>query len=175
MMRILLSVAAAAALALVTGNAAEASGRGPSGHSSGHSFGRSYGGYRNFVHRGHSFRSHYYERSYRGWSRYCWFPSYRCYGYYCPTQSCWYYYCGTQSCYLPVSYMSTFAPTPVNLNTNQNQNQNQNTNVNVNVVGGPGLPAGAAPVAVAPPLPVGATPLQAGGPVGPVGPMPPAP
>jgi hypothetical protein len=155
MLRILFSVAAATVLALVSGSAVQADGHGHSSHS--------YGGHRTFYHQGHSYHSHYYERSYRGWSRYCWFPSYRCYGYYCPTQYCWYYWCGSQSCYLPVSYIRTFVPTPVNVN----QNQNQNTNVNVNVVGGSGLPVGATPLAGVPqfptggPVPVGVAPVAA--------------
>src|ERR1043165_10207636 len=53
-------------------------------------------------------RSH--NRGYRGWSHYCWFPSYRCYGYYSPTDACWYYWYGPGNCYLPVSEMENKPP-----------------------------------------------------------------
>jgi mono/diheme cytochrome c family protein len=134
MLRILLCAAAVTVLALSGGSAVEAY---RPDHSS-----YSHGGHRTFYHQGHSFYSHYYEHGYRGWSQYCWFPSYRCYGYYCPTRRCWYYWYSSENCYLPVSYMSTFVPAPVNFN----QNQNQSTNVNLKVNGGSGLPVGATPL-----------------------------
>jgi hypothetical protein len=107
-------------------------------------------GNRTFTSHGRSFSCNTFSRSYNGWSRYCWFPSYGCYGYYCPTDYSWYFYSGTYACYLPVTYINTIAPTPVNANANANANVNTNVNVNVN-----GLPAGATqlPVGVVPPLP----------------------
>ena len=122
--------------------------------------GSPHGGTRTFQHNGHSYQTHYYHSSYRGWSSYCWFPHYRSYGYYCPTQCCWYYYYPQQYCYVPVQYISQLPPT-VNQNTNQNTNQNVNVNTNiVNSNGGPALPVGATP------LPVGGQQLPPGG-VGP--------
>src|SRR5690348_8542635 len=50
---------------------------------------------------GRASHSHFYRSSYRGWSSYCWFPRYRCYGYYCPTASCWYYWYPQYNCYMP--------------------------------------------------------------------------
>jgi hypothetical protein len=119
----------------------EALGAGPNSGGSGSR--GSHGSYRSFSSHGRSFSSHTYGSSYRGWSRYCWFPGYSCYGYYSPTDYCWYYYSATYSCYLPVTYMSTIAPA-VNTNTNTNTNTNVNTNVNVNANG---LPAGATALA----------------------------
>jgi hypothetical protein len=55
---------------------------------------------------GHKFR----HRHYRTWNRYCWFPQYRCYGYYCPDDGVWYYWYGPDNCYLPVSDMATYPP-----------------------------------------------------------------
>lgn len=111
--------------------------------------GSSYGGTRTFEHNGRSYSSHYYRSSYRGWSSYCWYPRYGCYGYYCPTQSCWYYWYPQSNCYLPVTYLPTFTPTPLSANANQNTN----VNTNISVAGGPALPAGATAV------PAGATPF----------------
>jgi len=54
--------------------------------------------------------NHYRDRGYRGWSRYCWFPDYRCYGYYCPDDGVWYYWYGPRNSYLPVSEMATNPP-----------------------------------------------------------------
>jgi hypothetical protein len=107
--------------------------------------------YRTFNSHGRNFSFRTYDRGYSGWSRYCWFPSYSCYGYYSPTDSSWYYYSGQYSCYMPVSYMSTFAPATVNANANANANANTNTNTNVNInttglpVGGTAIPAGVVP------------------------------
>jgi hypothetical protein len=105
--------------------------------------------HRTFSFQGRSFSTRTYSRSYTGWSRYCWFPGYRCYGYYCPTDYCWYFYSPTNSCYVPVTYLGQVAPEVVNTNANLNTNSNVNTNINVNTNG---LPVGATalPVGVAP-------------------------
>jgi hypothetical protein len=108
-----------------------------------------YGSSMKFSHQGHSYSFHGYPSSYRSWSSYCYFPSYRCYGYYCPTQCCWYYYYPQQSCYVPVQYIGQLPPT---VNQNTSQNTNQNVNVNTNIVNSNGTPA----------LPPGATPLPVG-------------
>jgi hypothetical protein len=54
----------------------------------------------------HGYKSH----SYHGWSRYCWFPNYGCYGYYCPDDDTWYYWYGPGNCYRPVSDMASNPP-----------------------------------------------------------------
>src|SRR5262245_33766170 len=48
------------------------------------------------------------------WTRCCWFPQFRCCGYFCPDDGCWYYYCGSRRCYLPVSYMNMCPPDSTN-------------------------------------------------------------
>jgi hypothetical protein len=75
--------------------------------------------------------------SYNSWSQRCWFPQHNCYGYYCPQRACWYYFYQPFNRYLPVQYMSQFAPV-------QNQNININTNVNSNA--NVALPPGATAV-----------------------------
>jgi hypothetical protein len=90
-----------------------------------------------FVHLHRGYHIHY-----RGWTRYCWFPTYRCYGYFCPTALCWYYWYAPQQCYLPISYVTTYPPTPT-------------TGVTVNVTG----TSGGVPTTALPP---GATPLPSG-------------
>jgi hypothetical protein len=140
-MSVALGLAALVAVT-VSGDVAQAHG----GHGRGHEMGRM----RHFEHRGRHYHFHSYGREYRGWSRYCWFPQYRCYGYYCPTRTCWYYYSTTYTCYVPCTYMTTLAPTAVDTNTNTNVNVNVNNNNNNNV---------SAPVAG---LPTGATALAPG-------------
>jgi len=49
-------------------------------------------------------------RGYNGWTRYSWFPGYRCYGYYSPDDSLWYYWYGPGNRYLPVSEMASYPP-----------------------------------------------------------------
>jgi hypothetical protein len=49
-------------------------------------------------------------RNYRGWTRYCWFPSYGCYGYYSPDDNAWYYWYGPENQYRPVSDMQMYPP-----------------------------------------------------------------
>jgi hypothetical protein len=135
---------------------------------------KSFGGMKSFHHNGKDYRFHHYDRYYHGWSRYCWFPSYHCYGYFCPQERCWYYYSNSYSCYMPVSYITVFTPTPCtapvgvaqtaptpvplppeNLNVNVNTNVNNNANANAVVLPGgiPALPGGAVaiPSGVTPP------------------------
>lgn len=88
-------------------------------------------------------RIHYYDCHYRGWSRYCWLPVYRTYGYFCPRARCWFYYCPSRRCYLPIQYIDRFAPVVVNINNGA-------------------VPAPAATGPVTPALPPGAQPLPAG-------------
>jgi hypothetical protein len=55
---------------------------------------------------------HFHVRGYRGWVSRCWFPGYRCYGYYCGEDQAWYYWYAPLNEYLPISYMSIYPPTP---------------------------------------------------------------
>jgi hypothetical protein len=77
-------------------------------HGGGHGPMRGYGVRRGYVggRHGNVFR----HRGYRNWNRYCWFPRYRCYGYFCPDDGLWYYWYGPSNCYLPVSDMETSPP-----------------------------------------------------------------
>jgi hypothetical protein len=54
--------------------------------------------------------SRYRSRDYRGWTRYCWFPRYGCYGYYSPDDDAWYYWYGPDNRYRPVSDMDSYPP-----------------------------------------------------------------
>ncbi|MGF1580160.1 MAG: hypothetical protein ACFCD0_12425 [Gemmataceae bacterium] len=96
----------------------------------------------------HGNRVPFYSVGYRGWSRRCYFPRYRCYGYFCPQRHCWYYFHRNYNCYLPTRFIEQFPPV--------NINQNTNVNVNQNIVNSPGaaLPPGAVTV------PGGAGPIQ---------------
>jgi hypothetical protein len=69
--------------------------------------------YRTFHHRGRDYHVRYYPRHYRGWLRYCWFPRYRCYGYLSPDDNAWYFYSPQNEGFMPVEYMNTFTPPPV--------------------------------------------------------------
>jgi hypothetical protein len=80
-------------------------------------------------------------RGYLGWIRYCYFPQYRCYGFYCATG--WYYWYAPLNNYLPIQYMAQYPPTPLAVN------------------GGPLV--GTTPGAADPSLPPGATPVPGGG------------
>ncbi len=132
------------------------------GHGKGSSHGHPVGGFnhhngshhwgtKSFHYHGHNYNFRYYHRHYRGWSSYCWLPSYHCYGYFCPEDSCWYYWYAPYNCYIPIQYVRTFAPTPLNVNVNVNNNVNTNTSA----AGFPALPQGAVPVSpgAVPPLP----------------------
>lgn len=54
---------------------------------------------------------HVHDRSYRGWTRLCWFPSYGCYGFYDPSTNCWYYWYEQAGQFQPVELMATSMPT----------------------------------------------------------------
>jgi len=89
-----------------TGSArAAGKGNGGSGHAH-HSSGKSGHDYHHDRDRGYSYR----HRDYHGWTRYCWFADYGCYGYYCPEDAVWYYWYGPRNCYLPVSEMAVYVP-----------------------------------------------------------------
>jgi hypothetical protein len=60
------------------------------------------------VHPGHV---HVHVRGYHGWIARCWFPSFRCYAYFCPTDQAWYYWYAPFDQYLPISYMAIYPPT----------------------------------------------------------------
>ena len=49
-------------------------------------------------------------RNWNSWSRYCWFPAYNCYGYFCSCDNTWYYWYGPSDCFLPISDMPNFPP-----------------------------------------------------------------
>jgi hypothetical protein len=54
--------------------------------------------------------THYRGRNYNGWTSSCYFPAYRCYGFYCAVDLTWYYWYAPQNCFLPVYYMQTMPP-----------------------------------------------------------------
>ena len=54
-------------------------------------------------------------RNFRGWSNYCWFPRYRCYGYCNASQRMWFYYYEPFATFLPVRYLSTYPPSTVGI------------------------------------------------------------
>jgi hypothetical protein len=112
-------------------------------------------------HHGHHYRHHHYRHHhYSSWRHYCWFPTYGCYGYYCPSACSWYYYYAPQQCYYPISYITTYAPTTPGITINVNNNNNlNNNNVGASATDG-AVPVG--PAVAAPPLPTGATGLPAG-------------
>ena len=56
-----------------------------------------------------------YNRDFHDWKGYCFFPRYRCYGYYNPTCSTWYYWYQPFNCYLPISDMSIYPPVDAGL------------------------------------------------------------
>jgi hypothetical protein len=61
---------------------------------------------------GHPAHVPFHVRGYGGWVSRCWFPGYRCYGYYCGADQAWYYWYAPLNEYLPISYMSIYPPTP---------------------------------------------------------------
>ncbi|HEX3314584.1 MAG TPA: hypothetical protein VHR72_06805 [Gemmataceae bacterium] len=91
------------------------------------------------------------SRNYRGWSKFCWFPRYQCYGYYSASQRMWFYYYEPFARFLPTRYLSTYPPTTVG-----------NGPVTTAGAAAPGAtaPAGAASAA----LPAGATAIPASAP-----------
>ena len=54
-------------------------------------------------------------RNFRGWSKYCWFPRYQCYGYYNASQRMWFYYYEPFARFLPIRYLTTYPPTTVGI------------------------------------------------------------
>jgi hypothetical protein len=60
---------------------------------------------------GHSIHVPVHVRGYHGWASRCWFPGYRCYGYYCGDDQAWYYWYAPFNEYLPITYMSIYPPT----------------------------------------------------------------
>ena len=55
------------------------------------------------------------SRNFRGWSKYCWFPRYQCYGYFNASQRMWFYYYEPFARFLPVRYLTMYPPTTVGI------------------------------------------------------------
>jgi hypothetical protein len=124
MKTILTFVAAALVFSITMTESAEAKGGSKSSgvqKSSGmpkSSGGQTAGSYRNTKNLGNQFHGTFHGqrclfKGYKGWTRYCWMPRFGCYGYYCPQFRGWFYMYQRGNCYLPLSCMTTFAPTPV--------------------------------------------------------------
>jgi hypothetical protein len=64
---------------------------------------------------GRSARAVYHVRDYRAWSSYCWFPQYRCYGYYSSIDGLWFYWYAPLNRFLPVSYMVQYPPAAIGI------------------------------------------------------------
>jgi hypothetical protein len=142
----------ALATAFLVGGAAGEAQAAPHGGSKSHYHGSyHYGSYKNFSYHGHYFNVRYYPRYYHGWTRYCWFPTYRCYGYYCPDDCCWYFWSPQYGCFMPVTYISTFGPVPVNVNVNFSSTVPVSPGLPPG--GAPGLPPDAIPYSGTPPMP----------------------
>jgi len=106
------SLAIAVVAVTFTSEVASADG-GKSGGGKSGSFGSktgSSGSTKTFSSHGHNYSFHHYSRDYRGWSQYCWFPSYGCYGYYSSADLAWYYWYEPQHCYLPVTVINVYPP-----------------------------------------------------------------
>ncbi len=67
--------------------------------------------FRTIVDHGRSLHVPVHVRGYRGWASRCWFPGYRCYGYYGGDDQLWYYWYEPFAEYLPITYMSIYPPT----------------------------------------------------------------
>lgn len=172
MKRLCVAVGAVVLLASLSSPAFAQKGKGGGGKGGGHGHGHSHShghhrpGHGHGHHRhhhghwghGHRHGHHFRHHHYCGWRHYCWFPSYGCYGYYCPSACSWYYYYEPQQCYYPVSYITTYAPTTPGISINVNNNNNNNQNVAV-PPGGATVPVGAV---APPPLPTGASALPNG-------------
>jgi hypothetical protein len=52
----------------------------------------------------------YHVRQYRGWNAYCWFPRYRCYGFYDPLCQGWFYWYEPLGRFLPTDSLPTNLP-----------------------------------------------------------------
>src|SRR6202035_4559245 len=95
---------------------------------------------------------------------YCWFPQYRCYGYYSTVDGVWFYWYAPLNRFLPVSYMALYPPTAIGVAPISP------------VAGSPGLPGTPGTLPTSGSLPPGATGVPTGGPSAPVPPsgaMPP--
>ena len=107
---ILTSVALAFAVVLGSTTNLEAAPHKGGGHVASHGHVAAHTGHASFVaHRPVNFTFR--ARGYRGWASRCWFPSYRCYGYYCGADQLWYYWYAPLNQYLPITYMSVYPPT----------------------------------------------------------------
>ncbi len=62
---------------------------------------------------GHPVHVPFHVHGYGGWGARCWFPGYGCYGYYAGAEQVWYYWYAPFNEYLPITYMSTYPPTPL--------------------------------------------------------------
>jgi hypothetical protein len=111
-------------------------------------------------------RATYHVHGYRGWTAYCWFPQYQCYGYYSAADGLWYYWYAPLNRYQSIALMAQYPPTPIGVGLNSP------------VAGTPGLPVtpGTASTLPSGALPPGATTVPTGRPgatVPPSGTMPP--
>jgi hypothetical protein len=82
-----------------------------------------------------------YGHEFRGWTAYCFFKKYQCYGYYSPARRLWFYWYAPFNRFLPISYLTIYPP----------------TNIGVAPVGPavgdqPALPPGATPAPTQPPM-----------------------
>lgn len=75
-----------------------------------------------------------YEKNFKGWTAYCFFKKYQCYGYYSPAKRVWFYWYAPFNRFLPVSYMAIYPPTNVGVVPNSPTIGDE-----------PTLPAGATP------------------------------
>lgn len=62
------------------------------------------------IHNYYHGAAYYRGRNYNAWTNYCYFPSYRCYGFYCGVDLTWYYWYAPRNCFLPTYYMPTMPP-----------------------------------------------------------------
>ena len=110
------SLALASSLCVVVATDAANANAGPVGHGShgygsgyGYGHGYGYGGYSHGYGPGYGYGYGGLSRSYNSWGGRCYFPTYRCYGYYSPTQG-WYYWYSPYNQYMPVSVMAQYPP-----------------------------------------------------------------
>ncbi len=52
------------------------------------------------------------RKEYNGWTKKCWFPKYRCHGYYSPHLRKWFYYYAKKELFVPVEHIDVLKPTP---------------------------------------------------------------
>jgi hypothetical protein len=108
MKRLLLNVAALAAIIVISGTAL----------AGGHHQGNKHVSYNNHPSKNLNYKSgpHGYDYKFKkgfdykgychNWSYSCWSPKYHCYCYYCPSSCLWYYWNETSCCYYPVTYLT---------------------------------------------------------------------